>query len=113
MVRFDAFPGKTFEAKVTNRSLAADPMNGSFSVELRVAFNGEKPATGMFGKATILNRQNNLCHRNTLCRPAGSRWRQRLCICNHDKKTVQRKEVKLGKLYNDRVEVLPGLETIK
>jgi RND family efflux transporter MFP subunit len=110
MVTLDAFPGKTFNARVTNRSLAADPMNGSFSVELRVDLNGEKPATGMFGKASILTGKvtyTTVIPYAALLEADGDKG---YVFVTNNKKTVERKEVKLGRMYNDRVEVLSGLE---
>jgi RND family efflux transporter MFP subunit len=110
MVNFDAFPGKSFNAQVTNRSLTADPANGSFSVELRVAFNGEKPATGMFGKANILTGKVTYATVIPYAALLEADGDKGYVFVTNDKKTVERKEVKLGKLYNDRVEVLSGLE---
>ena len=110
MVTLDAFPGKTFNARVTNRSLTADPMNGSFSVELRVDLNGEKPATGMFGKASILTGKvtyTTVIPYAALLEADGDKG---YVFVTNNKKTVERKEVKLGRMYNDRVEVLSGLE---
>lgn len=52
-LRFDAFPGKTFPGTVSRKSLSADPVSGSFPVEIQVRFNNEKPAAGMFGNAVI------------------------------------------------------------
>ncbi len=53
IVTIDAFPGKTFKATVFRKSQAADPISGSFQVELKLALNGTQPAIGMFAKATI------------------------------------------------------------
>ncbi len=109
-VMFDAFPGKLFNAGVTNRSLTADPANGSFMVELRVAFNGEKPASGMFGKATIATgkiRYANVIPYAALLEADGDNGH---VFISTDKKTVKKVQVKIGKLYTDRVEVLSGLE---
>ncbi len=52
-VTVDAFPGKTFSATVFRKSQAADPNSGSFQVELKLVMDGNKPAIGMFAKATI------------------------------------------------------------
>ena len=52
-VTLDGFPGKTFNAYVFRKSQAADQMDGSFQIELKLALNGLKPAVGMFGKAQI------------------------------------------------------------
>jgi RND family efflux transporter MFP subunit len=109
-VQFDAYPSKLFNAQVTNRSLTADPANGSFMVELRVAFNGEKPASGMFGKATIAT--GKITYANVIPYAALLEADGDLgyVFVSPDKKKVQKLQVKLGKLYTDRVEVLSGLE---
>ena len=52
-VTIDAFPGKTFSATVFRKSQAADQSSGSFQVELMLAMDSNKPAIGMFAKATI------------------------------------------------------------
>jgi len=52
-VTIDAFPGKTFSATVFRKSQAADQSSGSFQIELMLAMDSNKPAIGMFAKATI------------------------------------------------------------
>jgi len=53
IVELDAFRGKKFEASVYRKSQAPDATSGSFQVDLKIRVNNEKPAVGMFGKATI------------------------------------------------------------
>ncbi len=109
-VTLDAFPGKIFNAEVSKRSLAADPANGSFSVELRVDLNGEKPAMGMFGKADIRTGKVTYAQvipYSALLEADGNKG---YVFVTNNKKTVQRKEITLGKIYTDRVEVIAGLE---
>jgi RND family efflux transporter MFP subunit len=55
VVTVDAFPGKIFDAYVVRKSETADPQSGAFTVELRVAHNGKKFGSGMFGSADILS----------------------------------------------------------
>ena len=109
-VSFDAFPGKIFQATVSNRSLTADPANGSFTIEIRVSFSSEKPASGMFGKATILT--NKLGHVQVIPYEAllEADGDQGFVFVTRNKKTVNRIPVRIGKLYNDRVEIAGGLE---
>jgi len=52
-VQLDAFAGKTFTGYVHRKSRSADKSGGSFQVDLKVNFDGETPAVGMFGKAVI------------------------------------------------------------
>lgn len=54
-VTIDAFPGKIFEAYVVRKLESADPQSGAFTVELKVAHNGEKFGSGMFGSAEIFS----------------------------------------------------------
>jgi len=53
IVTIDAFPGKTFDAVVSKKALAADAVSGSFPIELQINFGKEQPAIGMFGKVRI------------------------------------------------------------
>lgn len=109
-VQFDAFPGKTFAASVSRRSLTADPASGSFTIELKIAFTGETPATGMFGRATIATAgtvQTTVIPYAALLEADGNRG---YVFVTPDKKTVQKVQVTLGKLYPDRVEITKGLE---
>jgi RND family efflux transporter MFP subunit len=57
IVELDAFPNRQFSAYVFRKSQAADQMSGSFQVELKINTGNEKPAIGMFGKATILSNE--------------------------------------------------------
>lgn len=109
-VSFDAFPGKVFKATVTNRSLTADPANGSFTVELRVSFDKEKPATGMFGRAKIETGKTNFAFVIPFAALLEANGNKGFVFVTRDKKTVVKKDVQIGKLYPDRVEILSGLE---
>ncbi len=53
VVNIDAFGDKQIAGFVSRKSLAADASNGSFQVEVKLTGSIEKPALGMFGKATI------------------------------------------------------------
>jgi RND family efflux transporter MFP subunit len=53
LVSIDAFPGKLFNAIVFRKSQTADPLSGSFLVELKLDLQGNHPAIGMFAKASF------------------------------------------------------------
>jgi RND family efflux transporter MFP subunit len=57
-IRLDAFPDKTFDAKVFRKSQAADAGSSSFQIEMKIELGNTKPAVGMFGKTEIATNHN-------------------------------------------------------
>jgi len=53
MVSLDGYPDQQFQATVLRKLQSADASIGSFQVELKLQLGNLRPATGMFGKATI------------------------------------------------------------
>lgn len=109
-VSFEAFPGKTFPAVVSKRSLAADPSDGSFNIELQINFGNEQPATGMFGKASITsnNKQNGFrIPYEALLEANGKKG---YVFASNDGKTVKKVEVVIGQISNNHVQITEGLE---
>lgn len=53
-IQLDAYANKTFTGSVYRKSRSADMAGGSFQVDIKVSFDGETPAVGMFGKATLV-----------------------------------------------------------
>ncbi|MFC1883227.1 efflux RND transporter periplasmic adaptor subunit [Thermodesulfobacteriota bacterium] len=104
----DAFPGETFSAQLFFRSPAADPATRSFPVELILKDPDPRMADGM----TIRVRLPILDEKKTLKIP--SAW-----LSEEDGKIgiyvavdgrAQFREVTLGKYYDQRVEILKGLD---
>lgn len=109
-VDFDAWPGRSFPAVVSSRSLAADPTNGTFLLELRVGFGAEKPATGMFGRAVItptVIRKGYSIPYESLLEADGSTG---FVFVTDDRRTVRRVPVRIASLTQERVFVSSGLE---
>jgi RND family efflux transporter MFP subunit len=52
-VRFDAFPGRVFEGKVTRVGAASDRMTGTFEVEVEVQPDGARFARGLVAKVSL------------------------------------------------------------
>ncbi|TAE56413.1 MAG: efflux RND transporter periplasmic adaptor subunit [Bacteroidetes bacterium] len=52
-ISLDAFPGTTFQAKVSNLSQGADPMSGLYQVELKLSPAGKPFAAGLFATLSI------------------------------------------------------------
>jgi len=109
-VFFDAWAGRSFPGVVTTKALAADPMNGTFPVELRVDFGSEKPATGMFGRAEVVPsalRSGFSIPYESLLEADGDKGH---VFVTDDRKTVRMVEVTIASLTQQRVYILSGLE---
>jgi RND family efflux transporter MFP subunit len=109
-ISFEAFPGKSFQAVVSRKGLAADPADGTFPIELQVSFGKEQPATGMFGKASI----KSMITQNGYTIPYESlleaNGKTGFVFASNDGKSVKKVEVLIGQINNNTVQVLSGLE---
>ncbi len=113
IVSFEAFSGKSFPAIVSKKSLASDPVDGSFGLELKINFGKEQPATGMFGKASITsnNKQNGYSiPYESLLEANGKKG---FVFASNDGKTVKKVEVIVGMINNNNVQIVSGLEQYK
>lgn len=109
-VSFEAFPGMSFPAIVTKRSLAADPVDGSFGIELKVDFGKQQPATGMFGKASIISNRENKGYSIPYSALLEANGKKGFVFASNDSKTVSKVEVELGQINENSVQILAGLE---
>jgi len=109
IVTTDAFPGKQLTAYVNKKALAADPASGSFEVELIMDMKGMQPALGMFGKAaiqpSIMNKGYSIPY-EALLEANGNKG---FVFVTNDKKTVQKREVIIASIENNRVLIADGL----
>jgi RND family efflux transporter MFP subunit len=113
LVSFEAFPGKTFPAVVTKRALAADPVNGTFQIELKLDFSGQQPATGMFGKALITSNNAQRGYSIPYTSLLEANGKKGFVFASNDGKTVQKIEVELGQINDRHVQVTGGLESFR
>jgi membrane fusion protein, multidrug efflux system len=52
-ITMDAYEGETFTGKVVDLAAAADPTNGLYPVEIRLATKGKRLAPGLFAKVEV------------------------------------------------------------
>jgi RND family efflux transporter MFP subunit len=52
-VQFDAYPNEVFEGRVTKLADMADPMSGTYEVEVTVNPHGKRFATGLFARVAL------------------------------------------------------------
>ncbi|MBI1779768.1 MAG: efflux RND transporter periplasmic adaptor subunit [Sphingobacteriales bacterium] len=109
----DAFPGKTFNAVVSKKALAADAVSGSFPVELQIDFGNEKPAVGMFGNVSIVPTHSSVGFSipyEALLEASGKKG---YVFVTDDKKTVRKVEVIISDISNNTAYIADGLQGYK
>jgi len=112
-ITLEAFSDKNFKGFVTKKAAAADPLNGSFSIELEVKMDGSVPATGMFGKAIIKTKYEGKGYwipYESLIEANGTKAS---VFVSQDGKKVKRVEVTIDQITKDHVRVLLGLEEFR
>ncbi|MEO6638726.1 MAG: efflux RND transporter periplasmic adaptor subunit [Ginsengibacter sp.] len=109
-VKFDAYPGKTFSAIVSKRSLAADAVTGSFQIELQIDPQHLHPATGMFGKATIFPDRPQTGSSIPYEALLEANGKEGFVFVSDNKKTVKRIPVTISDIKENVVNVSHGLE---
>ncbi|MDE3213656.1 MAG: efflux RND transporter periplasmic adaptor subunit [Bacteroidota bacterium] len=109
-VQFDGLGSKPFAARVTNRSMAADPATGSFEIELKVDFKKEVPGAGMFGRAVIYPSQT--IHSVTIpyLSLLDANGKQGFVFVTDDRKTALKVPVVISEINTNSVTIASGLE---
>ena len=109
-VQFDAYPGKTFNAIVSKKALAADQASGVFETELQVRFENTQPAIGMFGKASIRVKKDLSGYSIPYEALLEANGKTGVVFVTNDQKTVKRVPVQIGEISQQVVYVDSGLE---
>lgn len=110
IVSFDAFPGKTFPARVSKKALAADPVSGSFELQLQVDFGKQQPAAGMFGSAAITPSRQMTGYSIPYEALLEANGKKGFVFVSDDRKTVKKVEVIIESIANDVAYIASGLE---
>ncbi|MBK6266571.1 efflux RND transporter periplasmic adaptor subunit [Marivirga sp. S37H4] len=105
-------PEKSYLAEVSSKARQANPMTGTYSVELK--FRNDAPAylaSGMFGTADIYSAQStkawNIPYEALLDANGGYGF----VFVTESGETAKKVSVKVGKIYPDKVQILEGLES--
>ncbi|HEY0677244.1 MAG TPA: efflux RND transporter periplasmic adaptor subunit [Chitinophagaceae bacterium] len=109
-ISFDAFPGKVFPAIVSKKAMAADPVSGSFELQLQVDFGKDQPAAGMFGNASIFpagQLKGYSIPYDALLEANGKRG---FVFVSNDQKTVKKVEVTISSISSNVAYIQDGLE---
>jgi membrane fusion protein, multidrug efflux system len=112
VVRFDAFPDRTFEGTVTELAGAADPMTGTYDVEVTVSA-ASRLASGLVGQVEIRPAATHpvaLIPIESLLEADGSH--ATVFAVSADGRRAERRSVTIAFLTGDRVAVTSGLEGV-
>jgi RND family efflux transporter MFP subunit len=113
VLRFDAYPDAEFQANVSEIVESADPMTGTYEVELKVDAKGQKLVSGFIAQVDISPssvRMYTIIPIEALVEAEG----QQGFVFTVDEATQKAKKVpiKIGFLFEDKVAVDSGLEDI-
>jgi len=114
-VSFDAFPGQPFAGKVRRIAAAADPLTGTFEVEIEVTAGGARFVRGLVAKVTLdLDRLAGSSATSTVVPVSAlveaNGQEATVYVLDASGTVVRRREVTVGPLVGDRVVVEAGLE---
>jgi len=112
-VEIDAYPGATFKGIVNKIAGAADPVSGTYEIEVKVLPGEKKFAAGLF--ATIkLNRsaqqELSVIPIEALTEADGKTGY--VYLLNNDKTSVTKKQVQIAFIEKDKVVIRSGLENV-
>lgn len=112
VVRFDAFPDRTFEGTVTELAGASDPMTGTYDVEVTVP-RASRLASGLVGEVEIRPAAAHtvaLIPIASLLEADGSH--ATVFAVSADGRRAERRSVTIAFVAGDRVAVTSGLEGV-
>ncbi|MCE7056203.1 efflux RND transporter periplasmic adaptor subunit [Algoriphagus sp. AGSA1] len=109
-LRTDTEESRGFSGKIVRKSQAADPVTGSFWIEIAPDNPGEtKFASGMFGRATVFPSNQIEAWEIPYESLLDAQGDQGYVFVSKDQKTAEKVSVKLGKISPKSVQVTEGL----
>lgn len=112
-VSLDAFPGRRFEARVTEVSSAADPLTGTYEVKLAIDPQGLRFVQGLVAKLELPVETQAaalpVVPVESLLEADGAHAVVYLVAAAGDRDVARRVEVRLGQWVGTRVEVVEGV----
>lgn len=112
-VDLDAYPETNFKGIISKVAQAADPVTGTYEIEVKVLPGDKKFATGLFSKIqinTATTQQVSIIPVEALSEADGKTGY--VYTLNADKKTVTKHKVEIASIDSDKVAIRSGLENI-
>ena len=112
-VAIDAFPGRSFEGRVTRIASAADPQTGTFEVEIEIAPEGARFVRGLVAKVELAIRGAGEPARTVV--PVSAIVEANgpaavVYVLDAAEGVARRREIAVGPIAGERVTVVAGLE---
>ena len=111
-VYFDAYPGKTFEAKVSQLADTGNPASGTFDVELKLTAPPPRLAAGLIASVEIFPKNEGLQTVIPLDALVETN-RSEATVFTIKNGVAQAVQVKIAYLHQDKVIVQSGLENVE
>ena len=112
-VSFDAFPGREFAGRVTRVGSSADPMTGTFDVEIEVAPDGARFARGLVARVSLAIADGSAGTMRTVVPVTAIVEAQgsaaTVYVLDAGGRVARRRQVTVGPIVGDRVVITLGL----
>jgi len=113
VVRFDAYPGEEFQAVVSEIVESADPMTGTYEVELKVEAENKKLVSGFVAQVDISPTEKKIYAVIPVQAMVDAEGRQAFVFTvDESSHRAKRIPMTIGFLFEDKVAVASGLEGI-
>ncbi len=112
-VQLDAYPGKNFTGIISEIAQGADPLSGTYEVEVKVLPEGHRFAAGLFGTVQLQPATQQTVTLVPIEAIAEADEKTGFVYTvNADQKTVTRHKVGIAFLQKDKAAVISGLENV-
>lgn len=112
-VTLDAYPGRQFDATVTELASAADPMTGTYEMKLAIDAQGQRLVQGLVAKVEMAGAPGaavTIVPVQALLEADGTEAVVYVVATRDGNEVAERVAVRIGRLVGDRIEVLEGLQ---
>lgn len=109
-VEFDAFPGQSFDGRISNLASSADPATGTFTIEVQVEAGAAHFVQGLVARVSLRPRSGavgRVVPVSALIEANGNE--ASVFVFDPARSIVHRVAIRLGRLHDGEVEVLEGL----
>lgn len=114
LVQIDAIGKENLKSVVSSKSESVDFMTGSFSIDIKIINNKKIDiASGMFGKAIIYPKTNNLAWKIPYEALLDGNANEGYVFVTNDLRTAKKVSVKVGDIEDNNVCIKSGLENYK